>query len=386
MLSMPRHTRRALLPAVVAGLVGGLTVLGGLWVRPAGSPVQAAADPTNASSEAWGRPASGLSFAPAVRRSAPGVVNVFTTQIITRGYHPFLDDPAFRRFFGTPRAPHQGQQSNLGSGVVVSAEGHVMTNHHVIREADEIEVALADGRTASAAVVGVDRDTDLAVLRIGLPELPSVAFGDSEQLEVGDLVFAIGNPFGVGQTVTMGIVGALGRQQLGINNFEDFIQTDAAINPGNSGGALIDASGRLVGINTAIYSRTGASHGIGFAVPVHVARKVLDAIVRDGRVIRGWLGIEVQNITPALAESFDLPRMSGVIVAGVYRGTAAFAAGLKPGDVIVEIDGVPTRDAKQALRQIADLQPGSTTRLLILHGERLDTLSLQVATRPQQRR
>lgn len=378
-----RRGRRALLPAVVAGLVGGLIVLCGLWLRPVGTPVHAAADPA---AEAWRLQTAGLSFAPAVRRSAPGVVNIFTTQIITRGYHPFLDDPLFRRFFGAPRAPYRGQQSNLGSGVVVSDQGHVMTNHHVVREADEIEVALADGRTAGAAVVGVDRDTDLAVLRIQLPELPSVAFGDSERLEVGDLVFAIGNPFGVGQTVTMGIVGALGRQHLGINNFEDFIQTDAAINPGNSGGALIDASGRLVGINTAIYSRTGASHGIGFAVPVHVAQKVLDAIVRDGRVIRGWLGIEVQDITPALAESFDLPRMSGVIVAGVYRGTPAFAAGLKPGDVIVEIDGVPTRDANQALRQISDLQPGSTTQLLILRGERVDTLPLQVAARPQQRR
>ena len=314
-----RRTRHNLLPAIITGLVAGLTVLCGLWLRPAGSPVHAAADPASAATEAWRLQAGSLSFAPAVRRSAPGVVNIFTTQIITRGYHPFLDDPVFRRFFGTPRAPYQGQQSNLGSGVVVSDQGHVMTNHHVIREADEIEVALADGRTATAAVVGVDRDTDLAVLRIQLPELPSVAFGDSERLEVGDLVFAIGNPFGVGQTVTMGIVGALGRHQLGINNFEDFIQTDAAINPGNSGGALIDASGRLVGINTAIYSRTGASHGIGFAVPVHVAQKVLEAIVRDGRVIRGWIGIEVQNITPALAESFDLPRMSGVIVAGVYR-------------------------------------------------------------------
>ncbi|MER2553730.1 MAG: trypsin-like peptidase domain-containing protein, partial [Thauera sp.] len=274
-------------------------------------------------------PAPG-SYAPAAQRSMPAVVHIFTTKGGRNQRNPLFDDPLFRHFFGE-RPDNGPSESGLGSGVIVSPDGYVLTNNHVIETADAIEVALNDGRKFAARLVGRDPETDLAVLRIdGEAVLPAITFSASDSLAVGDVVLAIGNPFGVGQTVTMGIVSALGRSQLGINTFENYIQTDAAINPGNSGGALVDGAGSLVGINTAIYSRSGGSLGIGFAIPVSIARNVLEQIVATGEVVRGWIGVEIQELTPELAASFGYRDASGALIAGVLRGSPADRAGVRP--------------------------------------------------------
>ena len=301
---------------------------------------------------------SAASYYPAVQRAMPSVVNIFTSKEIRSPRHPLLNDPIFRRFFGDQLPDEAQRASSLGSGVIVSAGGYVLTNHHVVEAADEIEVALADGKKLLAKVVGNDPETDLAVLRISGENLPAITFGSAENLRVGDVVLAIGNPFGVGQTVTSGIVSALGRTGLGINTFENFIQTDAAINPGNSGGALIDAQGNLIGINTAIFSRSGGSMGIGFAIPVSTAKMVLDQIVKTGTVTRGWIGVEVQEITPPIAESFKLEGTRGALIAGVLRGGPADKAGVKPGDVLTEVEGRPVADPTSMLNLIAALAPG----------------------------
>src|SRR5688572_15521868 len=274
--------------------------------------------------------ASTGSYHGAVQRATPSVVNIFTSKEIRSPRHPLLNDPIFRKFFGDTEEAQRA--SSLGSGVIVSNTGYVLTNHHVVEAADEIEVALHDGKKLLAKVVGNDPETDLAVLRVSSDTLPAITFGSSDALKVGDVVLAIGNPFGVGQTVTGGIVSALGRTGLGINTFENFIQTDAAINPGNSGGALVDVGGNLVGINTAIFSRSGGSMGIGFAIPVSTAKMVLEQIVKSGGVTRGWIGVEVQEITPAVAVSFKLQTTRGALIAGVLRGGPADKAGVKPGD------------------------------------------------------
>ena len=305
-----------------------------------------------------------VSYADAVTAAAPGVVNIHTAKLVTTRRHPLLDDPFFRHFFGDQfGTPRQQVQTSLGSGVIISAQGLVLTNHHVIDGADEIQIMLRDGRSSRAEVVGVDPDTDLAVLRVGLDDLPAMTIGASEQMRVGDVVLAIGNPFGVGQTVTLGIVSATGRNQLGINTYEDFIQTDAAINPGNSGGALINAHGELVGINTAIYSRTGGSQGIGFAIPVELAKDILQQIVEKGRVVRGWLGIEAQDLTPALVESFGLESRRGTVVAGILRGGPADRAGLRPGDVITRLNERDIANAREAMNRIARQAPGSSIQI-----------------------
>ncbi len=314
------------------------------------------------------RAAGPVSYAEAVERAAPAVVNVYTAKLVRERPNPLLEDPFLRRFFGRLLPESRPRlQTSLGSGVIIDREGHILTNHHVIAGADEIEVALRDGRHASAKLVGSDPDTDLALLRIELPRLPVAVLGDSRRLRVGDVVLAIGNPFGVGQTVTLGIVSAVGRRGLGINTFEDFIQTDAAINPGNSGGALVDASGRVVGINSAIFSRSGGSLGIGFAIPTHIARTVAKELIAHGRVVRGWLGVQIQDLDPRLAESFGLRVAQGVVVAAVLRGGPADRAGLRPGDVILRIDGRPVRDAREALDRIAARRPGER---IVLEGLR----------------
>jgi serine protease DegS len=260
------------------------------------------------------------SYADAVQRAAPAVVNVHTAKVITRRVHPLLEDPIFQHFFGDRFTQSRREvQTSLGSGVLISKQGYVLTNNHVIDGADEIKVLLADGRSAQAKVVGTDPDTDLAVLRIETESLPAIVIGNSKNLRVGDIALAIGNPFGVGQTVTFGIISATGRDHLGINAFEEFIQTDAAINPGNSGGALINASGELIGINSAIYSRSGGSQGIGFAIPINLAKGVMTQIIEQGHVVRGWLGIEAQDLTAALADSFGMPDTNGVLISGVLR-------------------------------------------------------------------
>jgi serine protease DegS len=305
-----------------------------------------------------------FSFADAVATAAPSVVNINTRKVVERP-NPFLEDPFFRHFFGEGlgAAPERRLETSLGSGVIISPQGYILTNNHVIDGADEIQVSLRDGRTTRAKVVGTDPEADLAVLKVEVGKLPVAVLGRSENLREGDVVLAIGNPFGVGQTVTQGIVSATGRNQLGINTFENFIQTDAAINPGNSGGALVNARGELVGINTAIFSRTGGSQGIGFAIPVSLARGVMEQIIERGHVSRGWLGIEIQDLTPELAESFGLRDARGVVVAGVLKGGPADKAGLQPGDVLQKVGSQGVGNVHEALNAIAQSQPGSDVAL-----------------------
>ncbi len=351
------------------------------WVPSRGGPTALLQAPAPAA------PAAGQanSYHEAVKRAAPSVVNIFTSKEIRSPRHPLLRDPLFRRFFGDQLPDEASRASSLGSGVIVSANGYVLTNYHVVEAADEIEVALADGKKLLAKVVGNDPDTDLAVLRVSAENLPAITFGSSESLRVGDVVLAIGNPFGVGQTVTSGIVSALGRSGLGISTFENFIQTDAAINPGNSGGALIDAQGNLVGINTLMFSlsRSGGSMGVGFAIPVSTAKMVLEQIVKSGSVTRGWIGVEVQEITAPIAESFRLDGTRGALIANVLPGGPAARAGIRQGDVLVEVQGKPVADPSGMLNLIAALAPGQSARLkLKRQGQDVDA-SITVGRRPK---
>src|SRR5438132_6762942 len=321
------------------------------------------------------------SFAPVVKKVAPSVVNVFTTKTVRNPMPeitPFFDDPFFRRFFGSPfgddggrRQPRTFKERSLGSGVIVTKDGYILTNNHVVDGADEIKVARdKDKKKFTAKVVGRDPRTDIAVLKIDAKDLPSITFADSDRIEVGDVVLALGNPFGIGQTVTMGIVSATGRGGMGIEDYEDFIQTDAAINPGNSGGALVDAEGRLIGVNTAILSRTGGNQGVGFAIPINMACYVMDRITREGKVTRGYLGINPQSLTIGLAKEFNLPDdSSGVMVGGVMPGTAAEKAGLKNGDVILEINGKKMTDPRTLQLLVAQMSPGTKVTLRILRSE-----------------
>jgi len=325
------------------------------------------------------------SFAPAAQKVIPSVVNVFTQQKISSPANPALQDPIFRYFFGDRLDTRPREVSNLGSGVVVSPNGYILTNQHVVEAADEIQVALADGKTVPAHVVGSDPETDLAVLKINASELPAITFAEPDSLKVGDWVLAVGNPFGVGQTVTAGIVSALGRTHLGINTFENFIQTDAAINPGNSGGALVDASGNLVGINSAIYSRTGGSQGIGFAIPVSIARKVMEQIIKSGSVTRGWVGIEVQDLSPELAESYNSKSAEGALIAGVLKGGPADVGGVHPGDILLAVNGHAVTDSASLLNLIAALKPGDEARLTVARKQQSLNLNIQVGRRPAQR-
>ena len=323
------------------------------------------------------------SFHEAVRRATPSVVNISTSKEIRSPRHPLLNDPIFRQFFGERFSDEAQRVSNLGSGVIVNPGGYVLTNHHVVEAADEIEVTLPDGKKLLAEVVGNDPETDLAILRVQAEGLPAITFGSSEALRVGDVVLAIGNPFGVGQTVTSGIVSALGRTGLGINTFENFIQTDAAINPGNSGGALVDAGGNLVGINTAIFTRGNGSSGVGFATPVSTAKMVLEQIVKTGSVTRGWIGVEVRELTPALAESFRLPEARGALIAGVLKGGPADKAGIKPGDVLFELEGRPVPDPTAMLNLVAALEPGKPVRIRVKRQEKDLEATVTVGRRPK---
>lgn len=325
-----------------------------------------------------------MSYAEAARKSVPAVVHIFTSQEVRAPRHPFLNDPLFRHFFGDRYGDQPQRRSGLGSGVVVSTDGYILTNNHVVETADEIEVASNDGRKFRAQVVGADPESDLAVLRVSTDaRLPAITFAPADSLRVGDVVLAVGNPFGVGQTVTSGIVSALGRSHLGINTFENFIQTDAAINPGNSGGALVDSNGNLVGVNTAIYSQNGGSMGIGFAIPVSLARDVLEQIIRSGSVTRGWIGVEVQEITPELAESFRLPTADGALIAGVLRGSPADKAGIKPGDVLLAVAGNPVKDAQVMLDLIAALEPGRPAAFKLRRDGREIQVEAVIGKRPK---
>ncbi|MGE4535086.1 MULTISPECIES: Do family serine endopeptidase [Halomonas] len=403
----PRHRLRPLLPYLLPVLIGVLlaVVLLNAFPRLAGrdaaapEPPPAPAPSTPLAVEApldeAERPAPELrqapplsreqgpvSYAEAVERAAPAVVNIYSSRVVEREQHPLMSDPFFRQFFGDDMPARQRMLSSLGSGVIVSEEGYVLTNHHVIGGADQIQVALRDGRETLARVVGTDPESDLAVLRIDLDALPVIELADSTQVAIGDVALAIGNPFGVGQTVTMGIISATGRSHLGLNAYEDFIQTDAAINPGNSGGALISAEGAMVGINTAIFSRSGGSQGIGFAIPANLARNILEELVTHGRVIRGWLGVEAQELNAALANSFGLQVPRGVIIADVVPGGPADQAGLRPGDVLLSIDGRPILDARETMSDIAAVEPGQTLPLTVVRGGERLALSVEVGERP----
>jgi len=326
------------------------------------------------------------SYSDAVRKAAPAVVNIFTSKEVKAARHPFLSDPLLRQFFGD-RLPEQApsqRATGLGSGVIISPRGYVLTNHHVVEAADEIEVGLANGKKLRARLVGSDPESDLAVLQIQAEGLPVITFGDDQGLRLGDIVLAIGNPLGIGQTVTMGIVSGLHRTGLGINTFENFIQTDAAINQGNSGGALIDAAGNLVGINTAILSQTGGSIGIGFAIPASTARSVTESIIAKGSVVRGWIGVEAQEITRELAESFKLPGTEGALIANVIAGGPAARAGVKSGDVLRAIDGKRVGNPGEMLNLVAALAPGQSSKLTLWRAGQELVLTIEVGTRPAQ--
>lgn len=330
-----------------------------------------------------GGPAPAGSLRGAAQRASAAVVSINTSKAAERS--PHANEPWFRFFFGD-----QGQeaQSGMGSGVIASAEGYILTNHHVIEGADDIEVVLNDGRRTNAKIIGVDPETDLAVLKVTLDKLPLITWGNSDALQVGDQVLAVGNPFGVGQTVTAGIVSALGRNQLGINTFENFIQTDAAINPGNSGGALVDVNGHLMGINTAIYSRSGGNIGIGFAIPVSTARQVMESIIRNGSVTRGWIGVEPNELSAELAESFGLGKgeearaLRGVIITGVLQSGPAAQAGIKPGDVVMAVGGQPVGNVSELLSRVAALKPGAPADFALRRGREDVTIKVTPGVRP----
>ena len=324
------------------------------------------------------------SFADAAQKSLSSVVNIFTTKQVQTPVNPLMNDPFFRHFFG-PNLENRSQTvTSLGSGVIVSKNGYILTNHHVVESADEIQVALPDGRKIDAKLVGSDPDTDIAVLKIDQDNLHPITFAQPNSLRVGDVVLAVGDPFGVGQTVTMGIVSALGRNHLGLNTFENFIQTDAAINPGNSGGALVDSTGNLVGLNTAIYSRSGGSLGIGFAIPVSLLTKIMEQIVSHGSVVRGWVGVEVQDITPDIAESFNLKVSKGALIAGVLQGGPAARAGIRPGDILLAVNGHEVTDSNSLLEQVSALAPGQTASLRVLRQQAELNLNVRVEQRPRQ--
>ncbi|MBS0298395.1 MAG: Do family serine endopeptidase [Proteobacteria bacterium] len=325
------------------------------------------------------------SYSKAAEIAMPSVVNIFTSKEIKEPAHPFMDDPVFRRFFGEQFESRPRRASSLGSGVIVSGNGYILTNHHVIEAADEVEIALVDGRKAKAKLIGSDPETDLAVLKTNLQDLPVITFGQSQQVKVGDVVLAVGNPFGVGQSVTMGIVSALSRSRVGINTFEDFIQTDAAINPGNSGGALTDTSGNLIGINTAIYSRSGGSLGIGFAIPVHIAKQIMEQIVQTGGVIRGWLGVSMQDMTQELAESFGLEEPNGALIASVLKDGPADKAGIKAGDILIAIAGKSLKNSSEMLNVVAALSPGETVPVTVIRNKREKSIPINVGVRPKQK-
>ena len=333
----------------------------------------------------------GVSFAPIVKRVAPSVVKVTTTTKVKQTSLPEvpgLDNPWFRQFFGdeelarrSPRARNLPRQQGLGSGVIVTKDGYILTNNHVVDGADEVKVALQDGREFTAKVIGKDPKTDVAVVKVDAPDLPFLAMADSDKIEVGDLVLAVGNPFGIGQTVTMGMVSAVGRASMGLD-YEDFIQTDAAINPGNSGGALVDVEGRLLGINTAILSRSGGNHGIGFAIPTSLAREVMEHLVNDGKVTRGYLGVYIQDITPALARQFNLKENQGALISEVAPRSPAEKGGLESGDVVLAFNGKPVMDSRHFKLAVARVKPGESAPIKVLRDGSAKSLKVTVREQP----
>src|SRR5210317_41656 len=325
-----------------------------------------------------------VSYADAVQKTAPAVVNIFTTTLTRREAHPFFSDPLFRRFFGEELSqPRVEKRNNLGSGVIVNKNGYIITNDHVIENASEIRVVLRDGRSMAARVVGTDPETDLAVLQASGEDFPVAQLGRSEDLQIGDVVLAIGNGFGLGQTVTMGIVSALGRQSLGLTSYDNFIQTDAAINPGNSGGALINPYGDVIGINTAIYTKSGGSEGVGFAIPAQLVNKVFKQIRDKGRVVRGWIGVTTtQAVTPELAQALGLGDAKGLLIAQILRNGPADKAGIKPGDVIQKVNGIEAKTARVMVDLVADIQPGEDVKIELTRDGNSQTVHVEVIERP----
>ena len=367
------NSTRFILQSVIVGLAIALVIL---LIRPDLANLDRGHEPGSSA----GKPV--LSYSTAVARAAPAVVNVYASKVYQQQLNPLFQDPLFQRFFGqTQPLPGKRRESNLGSGVIMSHDGYILTNAHVIQDKDKIHVTLNDGRQAVADVIGIDSDTDLAVLRINLEKLPVIAIGNSNDLLVGDVVLAIGNPYDFGQTVTQGIVSAKGRKRMGVTTFEDFIQTDADINPGNSGGALINATGQLVGINTAIISNTGGSQGIGLATPVNLAIEVMRQLIDNGQVVRGWLGIEAQILPADLARETGL-KNGGVLVAGVLQGGPADQAGLVPGDIILQVANQPVNNPQTAIEMISGIKPGTVVDIEIMRGWVQIELQATVAVRP----
>ena len=324
-----------------------------------------------------------VGYSEAAKLAMGSVVNISSSKAARAAQgHPFLNDPLLRRFFGVPDESEEPQAS-LGSGVIVTDKGHILTNAHVVESSNEIQVALSDGRVVPAKVVGIDADTDLAVLKVNASGLKPISFGQSDKAQIGDVVLAIGDPFGVGQTVTMGIISALGRNRLNINTYENFIQTDAAINPGNSGGALVDTNGNLIGINSVIYSQSGGSLGIGFAIPVSMAKSVMEQIIATGSVTRGWIGIDVNDVTPDLAESLRLKDARGAIVQGLQNNGPAAKSGMKLGDVITQINGRAANDSVVAGRLISELVPDTTANFTVIRKQSEMPLQVRVGRRPK---
>ncbi len=315
----------------------------------------------------------------------PAVVNISTMRTIKMqgGVNPFFDDPFFRRFFGDQfRAPRERKTASLGSGVIVDTNGIILTANHVIQGADEIKVTLSDKRELKGKIIGIDAMTDIGIIKIEADNLPTIKWGDSDRLRVGETVLAIGCPYGLSQTVTMGIVSAVGRANVGIADYEDFIQTDAAINPGNSGGALVNVRGELVGINSAIFSTSGGYQGIGFAIPTNMAKSVMNSLINKGKVIRGWLGVTIQNLTPELAKQFELKDDKGVLVGDVIEGSPAEKAGLQRGDIIVEFAGKKIEEPNQIRNMVANTEPGQTIEMKIVRENKKDTLKVTIGDLP----
>lgn len=376
-----QHSREWLTVYVIPTLVGLIIALLIIVIKPEWFPMtvtntlQSIASTNAPTTSHFHGPAS---YSDAVDKAAPGVVNIFTQRIVKQQQHALLDTPFLKRFFNNQDQPRERMQSSLGSGVIMNDAGYILTNHHVIAGADEIRVSLHDGRDVEAKLIGSDAEVDLAVLKINLKNLHYLRIADSRPIKIGDVVLAIGNPFGVGQTVTMGIVSALGRNQLGLNTYEDYIQTDAAINPGNSGGALINAHGELVGINAAIYSQSGGSQGIGFAIPASSAAQVLADISQFGQTVRGWMGIEVQEATPALLTNLNLPAaLEGLIVTGLTLNGPAQQSGLMIGDIITALNHQDSFSAKSAMNQIGSLRPGENISIeFIRSGRKQSTVAI----------
>lgn len=365
-------------------LIGFIVAVIMIYFGPQSTPAPSNTDHQNPSTiSVSNHPHSGpVSYTEAVAKAAPAVVNIYTTKTVARKLHPFFSDPFFKRFFGNETSQKR-LESSLGSGVIVDQRGYILTNHHVIKDADEILVAMQDGRYSQATVAGLDAETDLAVLHVNLQDLPVILPPANKAAAVGDVVLAIGNPFGIGQTVTLGIVSATGRKTLGLNTFEDFIQTDAAINPGNSGGALVDAYGNLMGINTAIFSNSGGSQGIGFAIPAELALDVLEQIIKNGRVIRGWLGMEVKMLTPAIAQSMNIDYIPGMLISRLMENGPGHQAGLQAGDIITHFNGQSVNNPFYTMNQVARNKPGDTVSLQIKRrGEKIK-LKATIGTRPE---